>query len=280
MDAFGPNGETIMDYSLYDAQRAGFDHVVFIIRQHFADAFKEVFGPKLKGRMKVDYVLQELDIIPEPYPIPLDREKPWGTGHAVWVAHKAVKGPFGVINADDYYGPESYKTLYSFLSSPRTPEEYCVVGYRLANTLSAYGAVNRGICAVDAHGYLLGMEECKGIRRDNDGRIMYPGPDGSERILSEDAPVSMNMFGFYPSYFPYFEQLFRLFLQDYGQDLTSEYYIPTLVDYLIQTGKLRTRVLDCQAEWFGVTYREDKEEVSQRLHRLISEGIYPKRLWD
>ncbi len=163
MDAFGPNGETIIDYSLYDAYRAGFDHVVFIIREFFADKFKEVFDPKLEGRMEADYVYQELDNIPATVDIPADRERPWGTAHAVWVAHPFIKGPFGVINADDYYGPDSYETLYNFLAAPREPEEYGVVGYRLDNTLSDHGAVNRGVCQASEDGYLKNIIECKQI---------------------------------------------------------------------------------------------------------------------
>ncbi|MEO5906236.1 MAG: sugar phosphate nucleotidyltransferase, partial [Saprospiraceae bacterium] len=147
LDSFGPDGETIIDYSLYDAHRAGFNHVVFIIREYFADKFKEVFEPKMKGRMKTDYVYQELTNIHHPFDIPEERERPWGTGHAIWVAHDVVNGPFAVINADDYYGPEAYETLYAFLTTPREIEEYSVVGYRLDNTLSEHGTVNRGVCS-------------------------------------------------------------------------------------------------------------------------------------
>jgi dTDP-glucose pyrophosphorylase len=279
MDAFGPNGETIIDYSLYDAHRAGFNHVVFIIREYFADQFKASFGPKLEGVMDVDYVYQELSNIPIPFDIPADREKPWGTGHAVWVANTAAKGPFAVINADDYYGPESYKTLYDFLTTDRDEEEYSVVGYKLDNTLSEHGTVNRGVCQADEKGYLMGIKECKQIGRDEKGVITYPDDDGTTKTLSADAPVSMNMWGFYPSYFTYFEREFVDFLRDYGQELKSEYYIPTLVDSLIHSGERQTKVLHCDAEWFGVTYREDKAFVSDRLERLIKEGVYPQRLW-
>jgi dTDP-glucose pyrophosphorylase len=279
MDSFGPNGETIIDYSLYDAYRAGFTHVVFIIREYFAEQFKAAFDPKLKGLMQVDYVYQELSNIPFPYDIPAERDKPWGTGHAVWVAYSAVNGPFAVINADDYYGPESYKTLYDFLVAPRDPEEYGVVSYKLDNTLSEHGTVNRGVCQADENGYLIGIEECKQIGRDENGIISFPGEDGTTRILSGDTPVSMNMWGFYPSYFTYFEREFVDFLRDHGQDLKSEYYIPTLVDTLIHSGERQTKVLYCDAEWFGVTYKEDKEFVTDRLQKLISEGVYPEKLW-
>jgi hypothetical protein len=280
MDSFGPNGETIIDYSLYDAYRAGFNHVVFIIREYFADTFKEVFDPKLKGRMEVDYVFQEQSNLPVEYTYPSERDKPWGTGHAVWVAHSVVDGPFAVINADDYYGPEAYVTLYAFLTGQREKEEYSVVGYKLANTLSEHGTVNRGVCKLDNDGYLASIEECKQIGRDENGVISYPAEDGSIKVLTPETPVSMNMWGFYPSYFDFFVKDFDAFFNAHGQELKSEYYIPSLVDSLIQSGERQTQVLECDAEWFGVTYREDKEFVSSRLSNLLDEGVYPYHLWE
>jgi len=279
MDSFGPNGETIIDYSLYDAHRAGFDHVVFIIRDFFADKFKEAFAPKMEGRMDTDYVSQELSNIPHPFPVLSERDRPWGTGHAVWVAHSAITGPFAVINADDYYGPESYKTLYDFLTQKRDVEEYSVVGYKLANTLSEFGTVNRGVCQVDEKGYLVNIAECKQIGTDENGIINFPEGD-SIRILSPDSPVSMNMWGFYPSYFDFFEKQFDTFLEKNQNDLKAEFYIPTLVDTLIRNKERQTKVLHCDAEWFGVTYREDKEFVSARLNDLITEDVYPEKLWE
>ena len=267
MDAFGPNGETIIDYSLYDAIGAGFNHIVFIIRRSFAEEFKAAFEPKLRGRVAVDYVYQELDNLP------------WGTGHAIWVAHSVVDGPFGVINADDFYGRESYVTLYDFLVTERAKEIYSVVGYKLANTLSEHGTVNRGVCKRDEMGFLAGIEECKNIGRTENDVILYTSDDGHEIILPEDTPVSMNMWGFYPSYFMYFEAEFARFLADHGQEAKSEYYIPTLVDHLLHAGERKTKILECDAEWFGVTYREDKPFVSDRLNRLIESGVYPERLW-
>jgi hypothetical protein len=279
MDAFGPHGETIIDYSLYDAIAAGFNHVVFIIRKSFAEEFKAAFGPKLEGRVAVDYVYQELDNLPVAFDVPDGRDRPWGTGHAIWVAHEVVQGPFGVINADDFYGRESYVTLYEFLTTPRVKEVYGVVGYKLANTLSEHGTVNRGVCKQDDMGFLAGIEECKGIGRTDNDVILYTSDDGHEIILPEDTLVSMNMWGFYPSYFTYFEGEFAAFLQAHGQELKSEYYIPTLVDHLLHAGERKTKVLVCDAEWFGVTYREDKPFVSERLERLILAGVYPQRLW-
>jgi dTDP-glucose pyrophosphorylase len=280
MDSFGPHGETIIDYSLYDAHRAGFNHVVFIIREFFADKFMEVFSPKMEGRMEVDYVYQELDQVPGDYTIPEGREKPWGTGHAVWVAHPVVNGPFAVINADDYYGVEAYKTLYDFLLQPRDPEEYGVVGYRLDNTLSEHGTVNRGVCETDEKGYLTNIHECKQIGRDKTGIISFPDEHRGTVLLPSGAPVSMNMWGFYPSYFDFFESAFKEFLRKEGGDPKSEFYIPTLVDNLIRTGQRQTRVLSSDSEWFGVTYKEDKEFVSRRLRELLDKQVYPYNLWD
>ena len=279
MDAFGPHGETIIDYSLFDAIRAGFNHAVFIIRENFADDFKAVFGPKLKNLVDVDYVYQELNELPFEYSYPSERDRPWGTGHAVWTARNVVDGPFGVINADDYYGRQSYKTLYDFLNTPRAPEEYSVVGYRLDNTLSEHGTVNRGVCQGDHDGYLVGIEECKQIGRQEDGTISFPAEDGTTRYLDAETPVSMNMWGFYPSYFSFFEEQFDLFLREHGQELKSEFYIPTLIDHLIQTKQRKTKILHCDAEWFGVTYTEDKAFVSARLSELLKEGVYPENLW-
>jgi choline kinase len=278
MDSFGPNGETIIDYSLYDAHRAGFNHVVFIIRDFFADKFKEAFAPKMEGRMEADYVFQELTNTPFPFHAPPERDRPWGTGHAVWVAHPKISGPFAVINADDYYGPESYKTLYNFLTEKRPVEEYGVVGYRLENTLSEHGTVNRGVCQADENGYLVNIEECKQIGRDDHGIISFPDQD-SIRILQPETPVSMNMWGFYPSYFEFFEQQFEDFLKESHKDLKSEFYIPTLVDNLIRNKIRQTRVLYSEAEWFGVTYKEDKDFVTTRLNDLLERGIYPYQLW-
>lgn len=280
MDSFGPNEETIIDYSLYDAYRAGFNHVVFVIREFFAEKFKEVFDPKMDGRMKTDYVYQELDNIPHPFEIPADRERPWGTGHAVWVAHPYIDGPFAVINADDYYGPDSYSILYDFLTTPRVPEEYAVVGYRLDNTLSEHGTVNRGVCKMDDAGYLQNVIECKDIGRNEDGVISYPGDDAQTVFLSKDTPVSMNMWGFYPSYFSFFEEQFDDFIKQHGHELKSEFYIPTLIDNLIKNGQRKTKVLHSESEWFGVTYKEDRDFVQKRLKDLLEDAVYPYNLWE
>jgi hypothetical protein len=184
-----------------------------------------------------------------------------------------------VINADDYYGPESYQTLFDFLTTQREKEEYAVVGYKINNTLSEHGTVNRGVCQTDPEGYLVGIEECTKIAREPGGIISFPTPEGGTRTILPDTLVSMNMWGFYPSYFHYFEQEFGNFLQAKGQDLKSEYYLPTLIDTLIITQERQTKILSCDAEWFGVTYREDKAYVSERLNGLIEKGVYKKNLW-
>jgi dTDP-glucose pyrophosphorylase len=279
MDSFGPNGETIIDYSLYDAHRAGFDHVVFIIREFFADKFKEAFEPKLKGRMRVDFVYQELENLPDSFDVPKERDRPWGTAHAIWVAKPVIDGPFAVINADDYYGQEAYSTLFDFLVTPRSPEEYGVVGYKLSNTLSEHGTVNRGVCEADENGYLKNVIECKQIGRDENDVISFPDDDGAPSILSGDTPVSMNMWAFYPSYFTFFENQFGSFLREHGLETNSEFYIPSLVDHLIKTGQRQTKVLHSDSEWFGVTYKEDKEFVMTRLNDLLAKGAYPESLW-
>ena len=281
MDAFGPNGETIIDYSLYDAYRAGFNHVVFVIRDFFADKFKAAFDPKLEGRMDVDYVNQELTNIPNPsFKIPPERERPWGTGHAVWVAHPYINGPFGVINADDYYGPDSYYTLHNFLTTPRDPEEYGVVAYRLDNTLSEHGTVNRGVCKADDFGHLQNVIECKQIGKNGEGVISYTDDEGKLVFLSKDTPVSMNMWGLYPSYFSYFAYQFDEFLKEHASDPKAEFYIPTLIDNLIKSGERNTKLLHSESEWFGVTYKEDKDFVSSRLKDLLEDGVYPYKLWE
>lgn len=279
MDAFGPNGEAIIDYSIYDAIRAGFGKIVFVIRERFRDEFRDVFSGKFDDRVEVAYVMQELDKLPEGYACPEGREKPWGTAHAVWVAKEAVREPFAVINADDYYGIGAYDTLYRFLASKTAQEEYGVVGYYLDNTLSDHGAVNRGICEGSPDGYLENVEEIVGIERHEGGRITYRGQTAGSRQLSGETLVSMNMWAFHPSYFDYFETHFRDFLDRRVNEPKSEYFIPTLVDELIRAGERKVRILTSRDAWFGVTYQEDKPIVMERLNKLIKAGKYPENLW-
>jgi len=276
MDAFGPNGENIIDYSIYDAILAGFGKVVFVIRQKFETEFREFFSGKFDDQIEVSYVCQELNVLPPGYAPPPDREKPWGTGHAVWVTHEVVDGPFAVINADDYYGRDAYQKIGAFFRTPEAEAgNYCVVGYRLVNTLSDHGAVNRGVCHVDDQMYLRSVEEIVKISRDDHGVIRYP-EDG---ILQEETLVSMNIWGFLPSYFTHAEHLLRVFLDAHTNDPKSELYIPTIVDELISTDALKVKVLPSGSSWFGVTYKEDKPFVTAQINQLISDAVYPANLW-
>lgn len=279
IDAFGPNKETIIDYSIYDAIQAGFGQVVFVIRESFKAAFKEVFDEKLKGKIKVTYVTQELNKVPDGTSYSPDREKPWGTAHAVMMGAEVIDGPFAVINADDYYGRESYQTLADFFTQSNDENLYSVVGYFLRNTLSEYGTVNRGVCYKNDEGNLTKVVECTKIKKDDDGIARYPNEEGGTNELSEDTIVSMNMWGFQPSYFEYFRKHFTSFLAERGSELKSEYYIPSLMDTLINQGDIAIKVLECDSEWFGVTYQDDKPYVIGRIENLIERGVYPNNLW-
>lgn len=281
MDAFGPNGETIIDYSLYDAINAGFGKVVFIIRDFFREEFETYFRSKLTGRIEMEFVSQELSNVPEGCVYNSEREKPWGTAHAIWVAKNVINEPFGVINADDYYGVDSFNQLAEFLrqSDRDNTNDYAVVAYYLRNTLSEHGTVNRGVCKVDENTQdLVDVKECIKIKRDEDGVIRYP--DGEARlVLPENTLVSMNMWGFLPSYFRYCDQIFTDFLKEDGMKLTSEFFIPVIIDKMIQQQILDVKVLDTESDWFGVTYQEDKPFVMEKINQLIDRGVYPDKLW-
>lgn len=279
MDAFGPNGETIIDYSIYDAIQAGFGKVVFVIREHFKDAFQTFFDKKLQGRIEVEYVTQELDKIPEGLSFSKDREKPWGTAHAVMMGAEVIDGPFAVINADDYYGKPSYKTLVDFFQNNSNANTYSVVGYYLRNTLSKFGTVNRGVCFKDDKGNLSKVVECTKIKRDEDGIPRYPNEEGGFNTLEDSTLVSMNMWGFTPSYFDYFKKHFSEFVNEHGNELKSEYYIPKMLDTLINLNEITINVLESDSEWFGVTYKDDKPYVMDRIKQLIDKGAYPENLW-
>lgn len=281
MDGFGPNGETIIEYSIYDAIKAGFGKVVFIIRESFRDEFESYFRARLNGRIEMEFVSQEIENIPEGATYNSEREKPWGTAHAIWAARDAINEPFGVINADDYYGVDAYDRLAGFLTDTANLDgDYAVVAYYLRNTLSEHGTVNRGVCMSDENGFLTGVRECIKIKREADGIIRYPASDMTVEKLEENTLVSMNMWGFLPSYFEYAEDLFRQFLGAEGQELKSEFFIPILIDHLIQTAKVKVRVLDTESDWFGVTYQEDKPFVMGEINRLIADGVYPENLWN
>ena len=281
MDGIGPGNEAIIDYSVYDAIRAGFGKVVFVIRHSFGEEFKEVFNrERFGGRIEVDYVFQELDYLPAGLDVPEGRTKPWGTNHAVMMGAKAIDGPFAAINADDFYGQDAFAKLGGFLRAAEgRTGEYCMVGYRLANTLSENGTVSRGVCEVDADGYLLSMVECTAIARGDDGRIVYES-DGQKFALADDTPVSMNFFGFTPDYFVHSYNYFETFYRENHDNIKAEFYIPTMVNHLVDTGEARMKVISTDSQWFGVTYKEDKPMVEARIRQLIAEGVYPERLWE
>jgi len=277
MDAFGPNGETILDYSIYDAIEAGFGKVVFIIRKSFDEAFREFFKGKFEDKVEVEYVYQELDDIPAGSVCPPEREKPWGTAHAVWVARNVVNEPFAVINADDFYGRGAFTELKNYFDQAEKGA-YSLVAYRLDKTLSDHGTVNRGVCSVNDKAELAGIVETLKIGYEEDRTISYPTAEGSV-ALSAETPVSMNFWGFYPDYFQYAEAYFKNFLAERGEEPKSEFFIPLLVEDLIKRGEKSVKVLNCDEEWFGVTYQKDKPFVVERIKKLLLENIYPAKLW-
>ena len=275
MDGVGPNGEIILDYSVMDAIRAGFGKVVFVIRHSFADQFKARINAEHYGnKIAVEYVYQELDKLPAGFNVPEGREKPWGTNHAILMAKDAIHEPFAIINADDFYGRDAFQVMADHLRTLDGVEgKYCMVGYRLENTLSENGTVSRGVCQTDANGLLVGMTERTAIGRTERG-IEYKDTDGSMHPLPADATVSMNLFGFTPDYFAKSEALFVDFLKEHGQELKSEYYIPFAVNTFIADGRATMTVLKTTAQWFGVTYKEDRPMVVERLKKLHDQGVY------
>lgn len=283
MDGVGPNGEAIIDYSVYDAIRAGFGKVVFVIRHSFADDFISVFNrERFGGKIEVEYVYQELDYLPEGFTVPEGREKPWGTNHAVMMAAKAIDTPFAVINADDFYGQNSYEVMGSYLSNlADSRNSYAMVGYEVNKTLSENGTVSRGVCTVDSDNFLTSMVERTKIERNSEGVIVFHDL-GDDVALEENTPVSMNFFGFTPDYFEYSEQTFKEFLSDENNqtNLRSEFFIPMMVNRLIGGGVAKMKVLSTAAQWFGVTYKEDKPQLMAKIEALIEAGVYPRNLWE
>lgn len=280
IDPIGPSGETILDYSVYDAIRAGFGKVVFIIRKDIEKDFRDVFIDRLKSHIPIDWVFQETDKLPEGYKAPEGRVKPWGTGHAVLMAAEKINEPFAVINADDFYGYEAFKTIVGFFNEQEASAEsdYSMVAYELQNTLSDFGTVSRGECRTDADNWLISVTERTQIERVN-GSILYRNPDGNETPLADKTPVSMNFWGFTPDYFEHLREQFTGFLDVEGQNPKSEFYIPTVVDNLIKSGQKKVKVLSNSGQWFGITYREDKPLVIEKLSKLIQQGEYPENLW-
>jgi NDP-sugar pyrophosphorylase family protein len=277
IQGFGPSGETIMDYSIYDAIRAGFTKVVFIIRKDFADDFKALMEPKLKGKVELDYVYQDLRSFTGTYPVPADRTKPWGTAHAVLCAKDAIKEPFAVINADDFYGRDAFEKAYKFLTKDVNPKTQSIIGYELAKTLSDNGTVSRGVCEVDGSGNLVSIAERTKIYQDGD-KITYEEGD-KKFTVPFDSQVSMNFWGFDASIFPYLEKLFGEFLKEQGTNPKAEFFIPIIGDKYIKEGKGVIKVIPTSAKWFGVTYKEDAPGVQESLNALIKKGEYPNNLW-
>ncbi len=276
VQSFGPAGETIMDYSIYDAIRAGFGKVVFIIRGQFATQFQSLFEPKLKGRIETAYVFQELDTHINGYHFPVERTKPWGTAHAVLCAKEVVNGPFAVINADDFYGRNAFEKAAAFLSQQCTSSTYGIIGYDLISTLSEHGTVNRGVCMLDAAGDLASITERINIASVNQTITSQDGL--MPEILSEDTKVSMNFWCFDPSFFQHTENQFATFLKEYGQELKSEFFIPLVADQFIKEGG-KVKVVSTTSNWFGVTYKEDAPFVQNSLQQLIDQGEYPQSIW-
>lgn len=276
IDPVGPGGETIIDYSIYDALRAGFGKLVFVIRKDIEEPFKQIVGARFEKRIAVEYVFQELDELPPGFKVPQGRTKPWGTAHAILMAAGAIHEPFAVINADDFYGAEGYRALAQQLQSGTA--DYAMVGFVLRNTLSEFGSVARGVCQVSAGGFLEGVVEFANIQRDGE-LARNTDATGHVTMLTGNEVVSMNMWGFASRIFEQLREHFQKFIELKGSDARSECYIPSVVNELVRSGLERVRILRTNDAWFGVTYREDHPRVVESIGRLIRDGVYPERLW-
>ncbi len=279
MDGLGPSGETIMDYSIYDAIRGGFGKVVFVIRKDFEQDFREKILSKYTNHIPVELTFQALDSLPEGFTCPADRVKPWGTNHAVLMGKGVINEPFAVINADDFYGRDSFAVLGKELTEMAGKEnDYCMVGYRVGNTLSESGSVARGVCETDAEGYLTTVVERTAIER-IDGKVSFKDENDQLVTIADNTPVSMNMWGFTPDYFGYSEEYFKEFLTENMDNLKSEFFIPLMVNKLIVENTARVKVLDTTSKWFGVTYAADRPEVVAKIQALVDAGEYPAKLF-
>ena len=276
-EGFGPSGETIMEYSIYDAIRAGFGKVVFIIRKDFAEGFKNTFEPKLKGRIKTEYVYQEMSSYLNGMPIPEGRTKPWGTAHAILCAKEAIKEPFAVINADDFYGQDAFVKAAHFLNKGCNEKTYSIIGYELAKTLSEHGTVSRGVCQVDDHNNLVSITERTKIYREGD-TIVYEEEDGKHQVPFNSS-VSMNFWCFHQALFPVTEKLFHQFVKANSHNIKAEFFIPLIGDEFVKTGGGTIKVIPCSSQWFGVTYKEDAPVVKASIDKLVADGEYPPSLW-
>lgn len=280
LDGLGPNGETIMDFSIFDAIRAGFGKVVFVIRHAFEQDFREKVISKYKNDIQVEVVFQELDCLPAGFSLHPERVKPWGTNHAILMGKDAVKEPFAVINADDFYGKESFQILADALKKMEgKKDQYCMVAYRLGNTLSESGHVSRGVCNKNAQNHLTTVVEHYEVQRKGNNVVFKNQQTGEYDTIDENLPVSMNMWGFTTDYFEHSEADFKEFLQKNADNIKAEYGIPTMVNRLIQEGTSTIDVLETPCKWFGVTYKEDRPMVVAKIQQLINDGVYPNKLF-
>lgn len=281
IDALGPNGETIIDYSIYDAKKAGFGKIIFVIRKSIEQDFKEVILNKYKQHIEVDYVLQELESLPSGFVCPPERIKPWGTAHAILMAKEKINTFFAVINGDDFYGSDAFQTMSTYLTSLSLENDidaYSMIAYSLSRTLSENGTVSRGVCTENEDCFLKQIKEYTKIKC-IDNKIVNINPDETFHQLKPDMPVSMNFWGFHPSLFLHLEKLFADFLKENINDIKSEFYIPFAVDDLLKSGKAKVKVLRTKSEWFGVTYQEDRQKVMEIFNEYLKEGVYPSSLW-
>ena len=280
LDGVGPHGETIMDYSIYDAVKSGFGKIVFVIRKDFEQDFREKILSKYQGHVPVDVVFQSIDDLPEGYTCPADRAKPWGTNHAVLMGKDAIREPFAVINADDFYGRNAFEVIAEELSRPHDRKgDYCMVGFRVGNTMTENGSVARGVCSTSPEGLLTGVVERTAISYDPDHNIVFTDENGTQQTLLPETPVSMNLWGFTPDYFDYSEREFKRFLDKDINTPKSEFFIPLCIDTLIKNGEATAKVLDTVSRWFGVTYAADRPGVVEKLAQLHAQGTYPDRLF-
>ena len=280
MDPIGPNGEVILDYSVYDAIEAGFDKVIFVIKHEIEDDFKALMQGKYEDRIKIEYAFQNIDNLPDGYSVPEGRTKPWGTGHAVLSCDGMIDGPFAVINADDYYGKETFRLIANELKNQKADNEFCMVGFKVENTLTENGHVARGVCQTDANGCLTDIVERTKIAR-RDGKIMFTEDDGETWTeLAEGSTVSMNCWGFSGMMMTELKNRFPAFLDKNADNpLKCEYFLPFVVDELLKEGKVSVKVMDTTEKWYGVTYKEDKAVVMDALRQKVLDGIYPEKLW-
>lgn len=278
-ESFGPSGETITDYSIYDALMSGFGRIVFVISPKMEEEFKTSYTKKFPSNLDVKYVLQDIRNIPPGIQVDPQRKKPWGTAHAVLMSAPIINEPFAVINADDFYGRGAYKEVADFLTAGENEDDFCLAGYRITNTLSEHGTVSRGICETNEEDYLTSIVERTKIKKEGDD-VVYLDDEGNVHPVDKKAPVSMNLFGFTPKLFPKLEKYFGEFINENAMKPKAEIYLPIVVQRMIDENYAKTKVLDINEQWFGVTYQEDRPKVQENINKLVEEGVYPGNLWE